>query len=81
MSSAYRDRRGIEIKHQPAGRPLDTEEQLARVVDLYRKRWLIEESFKALKTWCSLERRQARRLRSWLNTAAPRMPQAGDTCA
>ena len=31
---------------------------LERVVDLYRKRWLIEEYFKALKTGCSLEKRQ-----------------------
>ncbi len=31
---------------------------LQRVVDLYRKRWLIEEYFKALKTGCSLEKRQ-----------------------
>ena len=31
---------------------------LQRVVDIYRKRWLIEEYFKALKTGCSLEKRQ-----------------------
>ena len=31
---------------------------LERVVDLYRKRWLVEEYFKALKTGCSLEKRQ-----------------------
>ncbi|MFZ5897532.1 MAG: IS4 family transposase [Myxococcota bacterium] len=31
---------------------------LERVVDLYRKRWLIEEYFKALETGCSLEKRQ-----------------------
>jgi hypothetical protein len=31
---------------------------LQRVVDVYRKRWLIEEYFKALKTGCSLEKRQ-----------------------
>jgi hypothetical protein len=31
---------------------------LERIVDLYRKRWLIEEYFKALKSGCSLERRQ-----------------------
>ncbi|MBN2800237.1 MAG: transposase [Deltaproteobacteria bacterium] len=56
--------------------PVDTEEQISRVVDIYRKRWLIEEHFKALKTGCSLEKRQARSLGSWLNTAALRMPQA-----
>ncbi|HEY8944684.1 MAG TPA: IS4 family transposase [Polyangiaceae bacterium] len=31
---------------------------LKRVVDIYRKRWLTEEYFKALKTGCSLEKRQ-----------------------
>lgn len=31
---------------------------LKRVVDLYRLRWIIEEYFKALKTGCSLEKRQ-----------------------
>jgi len=31
---------------------------LQRVVDTYRRRWLIEEYFKALKTGCSLEKRQ-----------------------
>lgn len=31
---------------------------LERVVDIYRKRWMIEEYFKALKSGCSLEKRQ-----------------------
>jgi hypothetical protein len=31
---------------------------LQRVVDIYRKRWTIEEFFKALKSGCSLEKRQ-----------------------
>lgn len=31
---------------------------LERIVDLYRKRWVIEEYFKALKSGCSFERRQ-----------------------
>jgi Transposase DNA-binding/Transposase DDE domain len=31
---------------------------LGRVVDIYRRRWTIEEYFKALKTGCSLEKRQ-----------------------
>lgn len=37
---------------------IETPEALQRVVDLYRKRWLIEDFFKALKTGCSLEKRQ-----------------------
>ncbi len=38
--------------------PIDTEEQVAEVVDIYRKRWLIEEFFKALKTGCNYQKRQ-----------------------
>ena len=38
--------------------PVDTEEQILRVVDIYRMRWLIEELFKALKTGCIFEKRR-----------------------
>lgn len=38
--------------------PVDTEEQVLRVVDLYRARWKIEEYFHALKTGCAYETRQ-----------------------
>ena len=38
--------------------PVAQKTDLERVVDLYRKRWTIEDYFKALKTGCSLERRQ-----------------------
>ena len=37
---------------------ISTKQQLLRVVDIYRSRWVIEEYFKALKTGCSLEKRQ-----------------------
>jgi len=37
--------------------PIDTPEQLLRVVDIYRRRWLVEEFFKAIKTGCLLEER------------------------
>jgi hypothetical protein len=37
---------------------VSTADHVARVVDIYRRRWLIEEYFKALKTGCSLEKRQ-----------------------
>lgn len=37
---------------------VDSEEQVLRVVDHYRARWVIEEYFKALKTGCSFEKRQ-----------------------
>ncbi len=38
--------------------PIRTAEQLLAVVDYYRSRWVIEEFFKALKTGCSIEKRQ-----------------------
>jgi hypothetical protein len=38
--------------------PIDSAEQLIAVDDHYRSRWLIEEFFKALKTGCSIEKRQ-----------------------
>jgi hypothetical protein len=38
--------------------PIDTKKAVARVVDLYRTRWIVEEFFKALKTGCVYETRQ-----------------------
>jgi hypothetical protein len=38
--------------------PIDTAEQVGAVIDHYRARWRIEEYFKALKTGCSIEKRQ-----------------------
>ena len=38
--------------------PIDTEENVLRVVDAYRARWIIEEYFKALKSGCAFEERQ-----------------------
>jgi transposase-like protein/DDE family transposase len=38
--------------------PVGTEAEVLRVVDLYRRRWVIEEFFKALKTGCAYESRQ-----------------------
>jgi hypothetical protein len=38
--------------------PVDTREQLLSIVDYYRSRWVVEEFFKALKTGCSIEKRQ-----------------------
>ena len=38
--------------------PIGTAEEVLTVVDMYRARWTIEEYFKALKTGCSIERRQ-----------------------
>jgi hypothetical protein len=38
--------------------PVETDEDVLRVVDYYRARWTIEEYFKAIKTGCNYERRQ-----------------------
>jgi hypothetical protein len=38
--------------------PIERVEQIMRVVDLYRMRWVIEEFFKAIKTGCAFEKRQ-----------------------
>lgn len=38
--------------------PTDTPDELLRVVDIYRARWLIEDFFKAIKTGCAYSKRQ-----------------------
>lgn len=38
--------------------PIDTPDQVRRIVECYRRRWLIEEYFKALKTGCAMEKRE-----------------------
>jgi hypothetical protein len=56
--------------------PVDTPEQILYIVDVYRARWVIEEYFKALKTGCSLEKRQQESADSLLNVLALLMPVA-----
>lgn len=56
--------------------PADTEDAAWRVVDLYRKRWLIEEWFKALKTGCGFEKRQAETLDALMRVLALLVPVA-----
>jgi len=46
--------------------PVDTDAQVAAVVDAYRARWLIEEWFKALKTGCAYQDRQVETLEGLL---------------
>ena len=50
--------------------PITTPEQIARVVDWYRSRWVIEEFFKALKTGCSYEKRQLESFHALRNALA-----------
>jgi hypothetical protein len=56
--------------------PIDTAEQILRVVDWYRARWTIEEYFKALKTGCAIERRQLGELHALTNAVALFLPIA-----
>jgi hypothetical protein len=46
--------------------PIEGADDLLRIVDYYRLRWLIEEYFKALKTGCAMEARQLESLETLL---------------
>jgi hypothetical protein len=56
--------------------PIDTPEQVWRIVDWYRARWVIEEFFKALKTGCAYETRQLESLQTLLVALALLVPVA-----
>lgn len=56
--------------------PIETPEEILRVVDIYRCRWLIEEYFKALKTGCSYEQRQLESYHSLVNALSIFIPIA-----
>lgn len=56
--------------------PVDTLEQMSRVVDAYRARWRIEEYFKALKSGCNVERRQLESVQTLSNALAIFVPIA-----
>lgn len=56
--------------------PIDTREQVERIVDIYRYRWLIEEFFKALKTGCLYQERLFESRHALLNLLAISLPIA-----
>lgn len=56
--------------------PIDTLEDVVRIIDWYRARWLIEEWFKALKTGCAYEKRQLTSLHTLLIALALLAPIA-----
>ena len=58
------------------GDPIDSPEAILAVVDMYRRRWLIEEFFKALKTGCAYEARQLESFDTFDNALALFMPVA-----
>jgi hypothetical protein len=55
---------------------IGTPQAIAFAVDCYRRRWFIEEFFKALKTGCQYERRQLETAGSLLNALAILAPVA-----
>lgn len=61
--------------------PIETAEQVARVVDSYRARWTIEEFNAALKTGCAYESRQFESRHALLNILALSMPIACELLA
>lgn len=58
------------------GESIDTPEAILAVVDIYRKRWIIEEFFKALKTGCAYEARQLESFATFSNALALFVPVA-----
>lgn len=56
--------------------PIDTIENIKRIIAIYRTRWLIEEFFKAIKTGCSFEQRQLTTYHSLKNALAMLIPIA-----
>ena len=56
--------------------PIDTPEDVAAVADHYRARWRIEEYFKALKTGCSIEKRQLTNFEALMRALALFIPIA-----
>lgn len=62
--------------HLLTSEPIGTEEEILKVVDYYRCRWLIEEYFKALKTGCAYESRQLESYHTLLNGLALLIPIA-----
>jgi hypothetical protein len=49
---------------------IGTRQEIERIVDAYRARWMIEEFFKALKTGCAFEKRQLESLAALRNALA-----------
>jgi hypothetical protein len=77
----------VEELHPPPGEnpvvwtlltsePVDSAAQVARIIDIYRYRWLIEELFKALKTGCLFEGRMFETRHPLLNLLATSLPIA-----
>lgn len=58
------------------GEPIDSLQDILRVVDIYRSRWMIEEFFKAIKTGCDYSGRQLDSAKTLLVALALALPMA-----
>jgi len=56
--------------------PINTEQQIRFIIDCYRRRWLIEEYFKVIKTGCAFEKRQLESAHALLNALGLFVPMA-----
>jgi hypothetical protein len=56
--------------------PITSEAEVERVIDIYRRRWLIEDYFKAIKTGCAFRKRRLTNRQSILNAFAMFVPVA-----
>ena len=56
--------------------PVENNEDILQVIDIYRNRWIIEEYFKALKTGCAYEVRQLESYHTLQNCLALFIPMA-----
>lgn len=56
--------------------PINTAEEVAIIVDIYRARWMVEEYFKALKSGCGYGKRQLDSKHTLLNALAIFVPVA-----
>jgi hypothetical protein len=56
--------------------PINSPEDLLKIIDIYRARWRIEELFKAIKTGCAFEKRQLESFETLINALAIFLPIA-----
>lgn len=56
--------------------PINSGEDVERIVDIYRRRWIVEEFFKAMKTGCAIESRQFETGHALMNVFAVCVPIA-----
>jgi hypothetical protein len=61
--------------------PVNTLEDVERVISIYSSRWLIEELFKSIKTGCSYEKRQFETYHALKNVLAVCLPIAWEMLA